>query len=79
MNDETNNCIRTLDCCLDQNEEVNYLRAVAFARLGDQNSCYHNLQAAIDQNAELKRRAAVDTEFKAYWDDEEFKLMVKLY
>lgn len=79
MNDETNNCIRTLDCCLDQNSEVNYLRAVAFARLGDQNSCFRNLQAAIDQDAELKRRAVVDTEFKAYWDDEEFKAMVKLY
>lgn len=79
MNNETSNCIRTLDCCLDQNADVNYLRAVAFARLGDKNSCFRNLQAAIDDNAELKRTAAVDTEFKAYWDDDEFKAMIKLY
>ena len=79
MNEQTNACIRTLNCCLDQNAEVNYLRAVAYARLGDKINTYKNLQAAVDENYDYKRTAAVDTEFKEYWDDEEFKLIIKLY
>lgn len=79
MNEETGTAIRTLDCCLDQNSDVNYLRAVAYARLGDKTNALKNLQASIDENYEYKKRAAVDTEFREYWDDEEFKLIVKLY
>jgi len=79
MNDNADGCIRTLNCCLDQNAEVNYLRAVAYARLGDRDNCLKNLKASIDQMYDYKRKAAVDTEFKAYWDDAEFKLIIKLY
>jgi len=79
MNDQAGTAIRTLDCCLDQNAEVNYLRAVCYARQGDKTNCLKNLKASIDQNYEYKRKAAVDTEFKEYWDDEEFKLIIKLY
>ena len=79
MNEETQTAIRTLDCCLDQNKDVNYLRAVAYARLGDKVNCLKSLKASIDEDYEYKRKAAVDTEFKEYWDDEEFKLIVKLY
>ena len=79
MNDETSTAIRTLDCCLDQNADVNYLRAVAYARLGDKTNALKNLKEACDENYDYKEKAAVDTEFKAYWDEEEFKLIVKLY
>jgi Flp pilus assembly protein TadD len=79
MNDETGTAVRTLDCCLDQNADVKYLRAVCYARLGDKTNCLKNLKASIDDNYEYKRKAAVDTEFKEYWDDEEFKLIIKLY
>ena len=79
MNEETSSAIRTLDCCLDQNCDVNYLRAVAYARLGDKTSCLKNLKASIDDNYEYKKKAAVDTEFREYWDDQEFKLIIKLY
>lgn len=79
MNEETSACIRTLDCCLDQNADVNYLRAVAYARLNDKTNALKNLKASIDEEYNYKEKAAVDTEFKAYWDDEEFKLIVKLY
>lgn len=79
MNDQTSTCIRTLDCCLDQNSEVNYLRAVAYARLGDKANCLKNLKAAIDETYEYKLKAKTDTEFKAYWDDDEFKEIIKLY
>lgn len=79
MNDETSNAIRTLDCCLDQNADVNYLRAVAYARLGDKSSALRNLKLSVDESYDYKEKAAADTEFKAYWDDEEFKTIVKLY
>lgn len=79
MNDQTSTCIRTLDCCLDQNSEVNYLRAVAYARLGDKANCLKNLKAAIDETYEYKLKAKTDTEFKAYWNDDEFKEIIKLY
>ncbi|MDO4218095.1 MAG: tetratricopeptide repeat protein [Bacteroidales bacterium] len=79
MNDETSNAIRTLDCCLDQSTDVNYLRAVAYARLGDKSNCLINLKLACDESYDYKEKAAVDTEFRAYWDDEEFKTIVKLY
>ena len=79
MNGETSNSIRTLDCCLDQNADVYYLRAVAYARLGDKVNALKNLKVACDEEYNYKERAATDTEFKAYWDDEEFKLIVKLW
>ena len=79
MNDETGTAVRTLDCCLDQNADVKYLRAVCYARLGDKTNCLKSLKASIDDNYEYKRKAAVDTEFKEYWDDPEFKLIIKLY
>ena len=79
MNDQIESCIRTLNCCLDQTAEVYYLRAVAYARLGDRENCLKNLQGSVDQEYEYKRKAAVDTEFKAYWNDPDFKLVIKLY
>ena len=79
MNDETGTSIRTLDCCLDQNADVNYLRAVAFARLGDKVNCLKNLKASIDEKYDYKRKAMVDTEFREYWDDAEFKQIIKLW
>ena len=79
MNDEAGTAIRTLNCCLDQNADVNYLRAVCYARLGDRTNCLKNLKASIDDKYDYKRKAAVDTEFREYWDDEEFKLIIKLW
>ncbi|MCR4659148.1 MAG: tetratricopeptide repeat protein [Bacteroidales bacterium] len=79
MNDETGAAIRTLDCCLDQNCDVNYLRAVCYARLGDKENALKNLKASIDDKYAYKMKAAVDVEFKDYWDDEEFQLIVKQY
>lgn len=79
MNEETSNCIRTLNCCLNQNADVNYLRAVAYARLGDKANAFKNLQASVDEEYDYKKKAIIDPEFRAYWDDEDFKLIVKLY
>lgn len=79
LNGETSNCIRTLDCCLDQNADVHYLRAVAYARLGDKSNVLRNLKLSVDENYDYKEKAATDTEFRAYWDDADFKTVIKLY
>jgi tetratricopeptide (TPR) repeat protein/outer membrane protein OmpA-like peptidoglycan-associated protein len=81
MQDETSTCIRTLDCCLDQTADVNYLRAVAYARLGagEKDNVLKNLKASCDLNYNYKERAASDPEFKAFWDDTQFKDIIKLY
>ena len=79
MNDETSTAIRTLDCCLDQNADVYYLRAVAYARMGDKANALKNLKESVAQNYEYKSRAQTDVEFRAYWEDKEFKTIVQLY
>lgn len=79
MNEETSSCIRTLDCCLDQTAEVNYLRAVAYARQGDRAKALKNLENAVDMEYDLKARAASDVEFREYWGDDEFQLIVQQY
>ena len=80
MNDETGSAIRTLDCCLNQEDaDINYLRAVGYARLGDKTNALRNLRNAVDANYDLKAKAKTDTEFREYWTDEEFKLIVKQY
>ncbi len=79
MNDEVGAALQTLNCCLDQNADVKYLRAVCYARRGDRNECLKALKASIDDKYDYKRKAAVDTEFKEYWNDEEFKLIIKLW
>ena len=79
MNEDITGCIRTLDCCLDQNEDVNYLRAVAYARQDDKDNALKNLKASVDIEYDYKKKARTDVEFKKYWEDEDFKLIVKLY
>lgn len=79
MNEKINESIRTLDCCLDQNADVNYLRAVAYARLNDRDNALKNLKASVDMEYDYKKKAATDVEFRKYWNEEEFKLIVKLY
>lgn len=76
---EVNAAIRTLDCCLDQNAEVNYLRAVCYARLGDKANCLKNLKASLDEEYDYKYKARVDVEFRNFRDDAEFQEIVKLY
>ena len=80
MNDQVGTAIRTLDCCLDQDDaEVNYLRAVCYARQGDKTNALKNLRRAIDANYDLKAKAKADVEFKEYRSDDEFQLIVKQY
>ncbi|MDR1847628.1 MAG: hypothetical protein LBR17_05875 [Bacteroidales bacterium] len=72
----TGNAIRTLDCCMDQTSEVNYLRAVCYARLDDVPSLIKNLREACEQEPAYKYQAKQDVEFKRYWSLIDFQNIV---
>ena len=69
----TGNAIRTLDCCMDQTSEVNYLRAVCYARLDDVPGLIKNLKQACEQEPAYKYQAKNDLEFKRYQSLIEFQ------
>ncbi len=72
----TGNAIRTLDCCPDQTSEVNYLRAVCYARIDDVPGLIKNLKAACDSEPAYKYQAKNDVEFKRYQSQIEFQNIV---
>ncbi|MDR1005865.1 MAG: hypothetical protein LBL74_03255 [Bacteroidales bacterium] len=72
----TGNAIRTLDCCMDQTSEVNYLRAVCYARLDDVPSLIKNLKEACEQEPAYKYQAKQDVEFRRYWSLIDFQNIV---
>lgn len=72
----TGNAIRTLDCCVDQTSEVNYLRAVCYARLDDVPGLIKNLKAACEMEPAYKYQAKNDVEFKRYQSQIEFQNII---
>ena len=72
----TGNAIRTLDCCMDQTAEVNYLRAVCYARLDDVPGLIKNLREATKQEPAYKYKAKNDIEFRRYISNYEFQTIV---
>lgn len=72
----TGNAIRTLDCCVDQTSEVNYLRAVCYARIDDVPGMIKNLKAACEMEPAYKYQAKNDVEFKRYQSQIEFQNIV---
>ena len=72
----TGNAIRTLDCCVDQTSEVNYLRAVCYARLDDVSGLIKNLKAACEMEPAYKYQAKNDVEFKRYQSQIEFQNII---
>jgi len=76
MTGNTGNAIRTLDCCMDQTSEVNYLRAVCYARLDDVPGLVKNLREACNQEPDYKYKAKNDLEFRRYISNLEFQNIV---
>jgi len=76
MTGNTGNAIRTLDCCMDQTSEVNYLRAVCYARLDDVPGLVKNLREACNQEPDYKYKAKNDLEFRRYISNLEFQSIV---
>ena len=73
MTGNNGNAIKTLDCCLDQNAQVYYLRAICYARLDDATGIFENIKQACIQDPSYKAKAKKDIEFKKYWDAIEFR------
>jgi len=63
--------------CANENCKTNYLQAVIGARTGKDEQVYSRLKKAIEINPKFKGRAATDREFVNYFDNEEFKNIVK--
>lgn len=76
MTGNTGNAIRTLDCCMDQTSEVNYLRAVCYARLDDVPGLVKNLREACNQEPDYKYKAKNDLEFRRYISNLDFQSIV---
>ncbi|MCQ2326393.1 MAG: hypothetical protein MJZ71_02405 [Bacteroidales bacterium] len=76
LSGNTGNAIRTLDCCVDQTAEVNYLKAVCYARLDDVPGLVKNLKLACEQEPAYKYQAKNDVEFKRYQSQIEFQNIV---
>src|SRR5574344_1032598 len=72
----TGNAIRTLDCCVDQTAEVNYLRAVCYARLDDVPGLVKNLRTACEMEPAYKYQAKNDVEFKRYQSEIDFQNII---
>ncbi len=77
MTGNNGNAIKTLDCCLDQDAQVYYLRAICYARLDDATGIYENIKQACILDPSYKAKAKKDIEFKKYWGTVEFRDALK--
>ncbi len=73
----TQDAINTLNQVKSDNAYYYYLKAVEAARNNDSNGVYTNLNTAIKKDASLKKYAANDMEFRAYFEDDSFKSIVQ--
>lgn len=71
--DEANNNLN----CAQENCKTNYLQAVIGARQGKDDVVISKLAKAFEINPKLKAKAASDKEFINYFDNEDFKNLVK--
>ncbi len=74
---DNNGALKTLDCVEDQNAMVSYLRAIVGARMQDSNMVMSNLEKSFAKDASLKSYAKTDMEFGKYFEDNNFKSLVK--
>ena len=57
--------------------DVYYERACFYSIRGDKDSFFRDLKKSIDLDQELKKSARKNDDFKNFWDDDEFKRIVK--
>lgn len=67
----------TLECVVNPDAKVSYLKAVLAARTSDELGVYKNLGAAIEKDSKYKNKAKRDAEFKKYKNTTEFQNLVK--
>lgn len=77
LNGQTNEALSTLNNFSSQHCHYYYLKAIIYSRLNDKNQTIANLKQAIAKNPELKDYAKEDIEFRAFFNDEDFKAIVQ--
>lgn len=69
--------LNTLNCIVNPDAKVCYLKAVLAARMGNESGVYSNLAEAIQKDAKYKAKAKRDAEFKKFRKTEAFQNLVK--
>lgn len=54
-----------------------YNKACVFIKMNKKEAAFSNLKKAIDLNSDNKDEAKTDEDFKAYWDDADFRKLVE--
>ncbi|MFH0761996.1 MAG: hypothetical protein V2A67_10890 [Bacteroidota bacterium] len=77
LNKDYAKALKTLDCITDPCPMTNYLRAIVYARQGQNANMFKSLEAAIAAKADLKQYAKTDLEFGKFFEDAKFQALVK--
>jgi tetratricopeptide (TPR) repeat protein len=77
LNKDYAKALKTLDCIKDPCPMTNYLKAVVYARQGQNANMFKSLEAAIAAKADLKQYAKTDLEFGKFFEDAKFQALVK--
>jgi len=77
LNKDYAKALKTLDCITDPCPMTNYLRAIVYARQGQNANMFKSLEAAIAAKADLKQLAKTDLEFGKFFEDAKFQALVK--
>jgi len=77
LNNDNNGALRTLNAAPVESGRIAYLKAIVGARTAKTSMMYENLGNAIKKDEAYKALARTDLEFAKYFEDENFKLIVK--
>jgi Flp pilus assembly protein TadD len=77
LNNDNNGALRTLNAAPIESGRIAYLKAIVGARTAKTSMMYENLGNAIKKDEAYKALARTDLEFAKYFEDENFKLIVK--
>ena len=77
LNNDNNGALRTLNAAPIESGRIAYLKAIVGARTAKTSMMYENLGNAIKKDAAYKDLARTDLEFAKFFEDENFKMIVK--
>jgi len=77
LNKDPKKALSTLDCIQDKDANTYYLMAIAGARMNDNNILITNLKKAIQMDSSLRKQAENDREFIKFFENDDFKGLVK--
>ena len=77
LNKDYAKALKTLDCIAVPTGMTNYLKAVVYARQGQNANVFKSLEAALAAQADLKQLAKTDLEFGKLFEDAKFKALVQ--